>query len=47
MADTLLLSEVQISQILLIAGYFKREPKKKAGNTTVKLLYFRRRDFTI
>ena len=34
MLDSLPLSDTKVSKILLIAGYFKREPKKKAGNIT-------------
>ena len=36
MSELLPFSDVQTNQILLIAGYFKREPKKKAGNVTAE-----------
>ena len=34
MSELLPFSDVQTYQILLIAGYSKREAKKKAGNVT-------------
>jgi hypothetical protein len=36
MSELLPFIDVQTNQILMIAGYFKREPKKKTGNVTAE-----------